>query len=232
MIHGMPEKYIESDSQLTTSEKNITRACSSCGGEMKPSKKVIENSLFILRDNGILYRCDNCDASVIFQSYPTIFLKFATFLMAIGIIVAVFMNSYLELITNLFKESIGFAALSILICCIALLLITGGGVNGISLINTIRKSAKHPLISGQSKLRMLFVFVLTMLYGLLPWVIFGGVGFLNDTVMHIDRDWALPLIIPGFVPIFLAPKVGISIQGAFFATASYPAAGLFLYFFI
>jgi len=45
MVHGMPEKYIESDSQLTKSEKNITRACSSCGGEMKPSKKVIENSL-------------------------------------------------------------------------------------------------------------------------------------------------------------------------------------------
>lgn len=228
----MTEEYVKSIGKLNFSEKKLIRACPSCEGEMKPAEKVIENSVFFFRENGILFNCENCDEAVVLLSYPTIFTKFLTFLISIGIIVAIVMNNYTGLVKELLNESIGMSALAILISGIALILIFGGLFNIISLTTTIRKAAKYPLISGGSILRIIFLFIITMMYGFLPWIILGGLGFLNDTVMHIDRDWAIFLIIPGFTPIFVANKVGISVQGAFFATASYPTMGLIAYFFI
>lgn len=227
----MSKEYVESASLLSDSEKNVIRACSQCNGKMKAVEKVVENSFFILRNTGTRYLCENCDASEIFQSYTTLFLKVMTFILSAGIITAIIINNYLVLLMDLFKESTVFAALALLVSGIALLLITGGIINFISLLKAIRKLAKYPVISGGSRLRFLFIFIVTMLYGLLPWVIFIGFGFLNDLVLHFDKDWAIIPVIIGFTPIFVADKVGISGQAAFFATGSYPVIGLIVYLF-
>lgn len=227
----MAEEYLGTKKKLTKDERQIVRACSSCEGEMTTTEHVVENSVFIFKDSGTRFQCQECDEAAIILSYPAMFMKVVTFLMSAGIAAMIVYNRYWELAAEMFNESIGFAALGIVVSLIALILIFGGLINLVGAIKDIRGRAKYPVVSGGSGWRTLLLFVITMLYGLVPWVILGGLGFLNDTVLNIDRDWAIVLVAPGLSPIFLAPFVGISIQGAFFATASYPAMGLIFYFF-
>ncbi len=67
-----------------------------------------------------------------------------------------------------------------------------------------------------------------VMWSLLPWLFWAGMGFLNDTVLHIDRDWAIVLLVPGFAPFFIAERFGFSSTVVFFLTASYPTTA-FIY---
>ncbi|MBW2186335.1 MAG: hypothetical protein JRG71_08015 [Deltaproteobacteria bacterium] len=206
----------------------LSRYCPTCHKAMQAGKQVGEAPTIIpfFREGSFqTYHCQECDKDIQVATSGLVTAQFGSVMMALFISGLIIWNIKSLPLWFDFSEAPLIGLLSAMTALIAILLILGGIYNALALIRNLTLLGQAPLCH-RTPLHMLIRIVASILYSFIPWVYWFGAGFLNDTVFHIDRDWAVVVVVPGLLPFFVADRVGLSPTTIFLLSASYPTAGM------
>lgn len=223
---------MKKQSNVRTSDEiktDVVRQCT-CGGNLKPIESVIEFVGFLYKNAGHKFFCRDCKKTIIIPDAMSMLLNLLTLIVSVSIVVIGTLNGYWNWILGMFDESMGMAILGMVMSFVIVILVVGGLSNGKNMLFGFQQMRAYPVTAGADLTKSILRFVWIMLYGMTPWVLLVGMGFLNDLYFHFDRSSAVFLMLPGLAPILLAQKVGITYGAAFFATAFYPIVGLIIIF--
>ncbi len=175
-----------------------------------------------------VFFCSQCQQNFSIPSTGLLTVQLATSLLAIAVCLLIFWdNNLLPLWGALFQTPL-VALIGIVMTLIAAVLLVGGFWNGVAFIRNLRLLKNAPKIKNTGVGFWFLRFIGSFVYSLVPWLYWFGAGFLNDTYLHIDRDWAGVLVLPGFLPFIFADRFGLSPTLIFLLSASYPTVG-FIY---
>lgn len=174
-----------------------------------------------------IYQCESCQHEMKISTSALVATQFGSTLMALLLMLLIVWNRAVLPLWFDFGHEAMIAIFTTVTALIAAMLILGGIWNAISLIRNIARTRRAPLCQRPAR-NILLRIIGHILYSFLPWIYWAGVGFLNDTVLHIDRDWGVILVLPGLAPFYLAERFGLSATTIFFLSASYPVMG-FIY---
>lgn len=215
---------------MKNTPNDLSRYCPTCQQPMRAGEQTGEAPLIIpfFREGSFQqYHCQECDTDIQIATSGLVTVQFGSVMMALFLSGLIVWNIQLLPVWFDFSETPLIGLLSGVTALIAAMFILDGIYNGIGLIRNLTMMGKAPLCH-RTAWQILILIVASILYSFIPWVYWFGAGFLNDTVFHIDRDWAVALVVPGLLPFFVADRVGLSPTTIFFLSASYPTAG-FIY---
>lgn len=215
---------------MKNTQRDVSRHCPLCqhimhAGEQQGGAPTIIP--FFREGSYLVYQCEACQHEIKISTPALVATQFGSAVMAVLLIILIVWNRSMLPLWFDFGHEPMIAVFSILTALIASMLILGGVWNALALLRNSALARRAPLCQKPQR-HILIRIISHILYSFLPWIYWGGVGFLNDTVLHIDRDWGVLLVLPGLAPFYLAERFGLSSTTIFFLSASYPATG-FIY---
>lgn len=215
---------------MKNTEQDLARCCPKCQNTMQASEQQggVPTVIPFFREGSYrTYQCETCGHQLQISTAALAATQCGTAAMAVLLILLIIWNRPLLPLWFDFNNEPLIALISTLTALVAALLILGGIWNSYALFRHVVLTQRAPYCQ-RPKRHIIIRIISHILYSFLPWIYWGGVGFLNDTVLHIERDWGVILVIPGFIPFYVAERFGFSSTTIFFLSASYPTAG-FIY---
>lgn len=207
-------------------ERNCVRRCNQCNGEMTFKKRAVEESSFPWRERGDLFACNNCQYETVIADPSTIITALLSAIVIFLVEGYALQNGLIDFVTHAWSSMSAFAALAIFIVVLFIFFFFGAMLNFIRGLQQLYQHLFHPILSGGEVVRKIFVLLLILILGILPWGIAIGMGMFNDEYLHAGEWFGLLMLPLIFSPIFLAVKLNVSPAAVFFASAFWLGLGL------
>jgi hypothetical protein len=208
-------------------ERKVQRLCKACDRPAELVGTSEESWPWILHNRQLHYKCTDCDEEVDIFDGPSFFLQIAIILSLLGLGYYVSQNDGWSYMFGLIADLSLLSLLGIFYLLATLI----GALAVISSISTliadIKARRRFPMTSGVG--HVVSRFMLTMLVGLVPWLIAIAFGMYDWFVHDLDESLAYFLIPLIFLPILFAPRLGLSAAGVMLASIAW-LGGFILFF--
>lgn len=199
---------------LTSLDSSLTRRCHYCGGAMSATARESDADVLPSSEKGIRFTCEKCENSIWIASNDTIILAIASgLLIALGISYML-SNGLISFIGMGFESGGLWSLLSLLLIALVVIFAIGGWLNFQRGLGLCIDKKKHPLLTTSEHPKGTFI---TLLLGLLPWLLVMGTGYINYTYFDDSSVLGVLGVALFALPMAFAKKLGSSTREVFFA---------------
>jgi len=193
------------ETPLPESARTLTRRCKDCSGVMQAEAREEEDSTFPWREVGIRFSCGSCNKTAWIANTDCILVSLFSGLLIVSGIIYMLANDLLGFISYSFDYGVGWILLSLLLLVVVVVFAAGALYNIKRGLNLLQVKRHYPVIDAPNRTSSITA---PILLGLAPWLMAGGIGYLNYTYFDDNDAVALiaaPLIV---IPIMLAKRFG------------------------